>query len=162
MKEKLCPWMYPICTKLCPWMYPIFTKLCPWMYPICTKLCPRMYPIFTKLCPWMYPHFYKIMPMDVPPFLQNYAHGCTPFLKKHKNRRLKYVSKNSIPSSERCARRNIFLSSFLFLFNSSSYLPKTSLRLSHCPFWHVGRPAFLRVLGEMQEVPCANSGGAID
>jgi hypothetical protein len=36
------------------------------------------------------------------------------------------------------------------------------LRLSHCPFWHVGRPAFLQALGEMQEVPCANSGGAID
>ena len=75
------------------------------------------------------PHFYKNIKIDY----------------------FKYVSKNSIPSSERCARRNIFPSSFLFLFNSSSYLPKTSLRLSHCPFWHVGRPAFLRVLREMQE-----------
>jgi len=85
-----------------------------------------------------------------------------PIFTKTKIEDVKYVSKNSIPSTERCARRNIFPSSFLFLFNSSSYLPKTSLRLSHCPFWHVGRPAFLRVLGEMQEVPCANSGGAID
>ena len=93
-----------------------------------------------KLCPWMYlPFFYKNIKIDD----------------------VKYVSKNSIPSSTAAAETS-FLLPFCFPSIPPPYLPKSSLRLSHCPFWHVGRPAFLQVLGEMQEVPCANSGGAID